>query len=177
MSAEDGRLILEKDEPPCRSTRTRRAAGTSAAAGGRTQRYYRERHPALRTLARCRADTLFNNDVPIPQAAGGYCFGRRPAPYEMFYIRSDTGVLTKRGARANLGLDIVPVMRRFHRGRTNPNTNSHRRIIDKRDAVRILPDDVFVEQVVWEYYNGTGWGGWRWAATRNPFSCKQEGRC
>ena len=39
----------------------------------------------------------------------------------------------------------------------------------------ITPDDVYVSQVVWEYYNGTGWRPLTVSGNRNPFSCKQEG--
>ena len=46
-----------------------------------------------------RADALANNDIPIPQPDGGYCFGRIPMPWQLFYIRSDR-VFRKRGAEA-----------------------------------------------------------------------------
>lgn len=118
------------------------------------------------------ADGASNNDIPISLEAGGYCFGRRPAPYEMFYIRSDR-VFCKRGARVNLGLDIVPVI--YSTVGDEPQYEFNKRIIDKNDAVRILPDDVFVEQVVWEYYNGTGWAKLAVGGNENPFSCKQTG--
>ena len=118
------------------------------------------------------ADALFNNDVPIPQGAGGYCFGRRPMPYEMFYIRSDS-VFSKGGARVHLRLDILPVI--YDTVGDEVQYEFNRRIIDKRDAVRVVPDDVFVEQVVWEYYNGTGWAPMAVTGNENPFSCQQEG--
>lgn len=90
----------------------------------------------------------------------------------MFYIRSDR-VFCKRGARVNLGLDIVPVI--YSTVGDEPQYEFNKRIIDKNDAVRILPDDVFVEQVVWEYYNGTGWAKLAVGGNENPFSCKQTG--
>lgn len=39
----------------------------------------------------------------------------------------------------------------------------------------MVPDDVYVEQVAWEYYNGTGWAPLAGDGNENPFSCKQEG--
>ena len=174
VSAQDGILTLEKDgETPLQPE-----------ADGR--RYlYCELQPAaqeriqlsgigLRSslAAPAAAGALFNNDVPIPQGAGGYCFGRRPMPYELFYIRSDS-VFSKRGAQAHLKLDIVPIVDDPAGGELQYEFT--RRIIDKRDAVRVVPDDVYVEQVAWEYYNGTGWAPLAVAGNENPFSCKQEG--
>ena len=118
------------------------------------------------------ADSLSNNDVPISQQDGGYCFGRRPAAYELFYIRSDQ-VFCKQGANVNMRMDIVPVV--FSQVGNEPQYEFNKRIIDKNDAVRITPDDVFVQQVVWEYYNGTGWARLAVGGNVNPFSCKQQG--
>ncbi len=39
----------------------------------------------------------------------------------------------------------------------------------------MTPDDVYVEQVAWEYYNGTGWRALAVTGDRNPFSGKKEG--
>ncbi len=125
-----------------------------------------------RLSAPAAADALFNNDVFIPHGAGGYCFGRRPMPYELFYIRSDN-VFCKRGAQVHLRLDVVPIVDDLVGGELQYEFN--RRIIDKRDAVRVVPDDVYVEQVAWEYYNGTGWAPMTVGGNENPFSCKQEG--
>ena len=117
-------------------------------------------------------DALFHNDAPLSKQTGGYCFGHRPMPYELFYIRCDS-VLCKRGANVRLGLDIVPVINDTVGDELRYEFN--RRIIDKRDAVKIVPDDVFVEQVVWEYYNGTGWSALAVGGNENPFSCRAEG--
>lgn len=118
------------------------------------------------------ADALFHNDVPIAQGEGGYCFGRRPAPYELFYIRADR-VLCKRGANVSLAVDLAPVV--VSMAGQEPQYEFNKRIIDKNDAVRVVPDDVFVEQVVWEYYNGAGWARLGVSGNENPFSCKQAG--
>ena len=118
------------------------------------------------------ADGVSNNDIPITLPDGGYCFGRRPAAYELFYIRSDR-VFCKRGAHVNVQMDIVPVI--YSTVGDEPQYEFNKRIIDKNDAVRVVPDDVFVEQVVWEYYNGSGWAKLAVHGNENPFSCKQEG--
>lgn len=123
-------------------------------------------------LEPCPVQSLAWGDLPISLPEGGYCFGRRPAPYEMFYIRSDTA-FSKRGARAAIRLDVVPVV--DDPGEQGPNYDFHQAIIDKRGAVAAKPDDVFVSSVVWEYYNGLGWRPLETTGDRNPFSGKREG--
>ena len=117
-------------------------------------------------------DGAANGDVPLDLEEGGYCFGRRPAAYALCYFRCDQA-FRKRGGRVHLRLDVVPVIRDFDR--QEPQYQFTQRIIDKRDAVAVVPDDVYVSQVAWEYYNGLGWHPLTVSGSRNPFSCKQEG--
>ena len=117
-------------------------------------------------------DGADNGDIPLDLAEGGYCFGRRPAAYSLCYLRSDQ-VFCKRGARVHLRLDVVPVISGVDR--EEPQYQFTQRIIDKRDAVAVVPDDVYVAQVAWEYFNGLGWRPLAVSGSRNPFSCKQEG--
>lgn len=123
-------------------------------------------------LERCMAESLFSGDLPISQAEGGYCFGKRPAPYALFYLRSDTA-LTKRGATVNLHLDLTPIV--VEPPEQPPHYDFTQAIIDKRGAVERKPDDVSVLSVVWEYYNGMGWRRLDVDGDRNPFSCKRAG--
>ena len=172
VQAQSGRLLLEKHS----------ALSIDEDAAGRRCIYCTGQPEAaltiegirLRTapLERCAADTLFFGDLPVSQSEGGYCFGRRPAPYALFYIRSDTA-LTKRGATVNLRLDITPIV--DDPPEQPPQYNFTQAIIDKRGAVELRPDDVFVSDVTWEYYNGTGWRRLEVAGDRNPFSCKRDG--
>ncbi len=122
--------------------------------------------------ARIKADELANNDIPIPQDEGGYCFSRRPAAYELFYIRADD-VFVKRGARVNVALDVSMIV--SSPVDTEPQYQFNRRIIDKQDAVKVVPEDVYVQQVVWEYYNGAGWANLEVSGNTNPFSGKSGG--
>lgn len=121
---------------------------------------------------RITADSLANNDVPISQGVGGYCFGRRPAEYELFYIRCDN-IFVKRGANINVKLDITPIV--HSNISREPQYEFNKRIIDKESAVKVVPEDVFVQQVVWEYYNGSGWATLPASGNLNPFSGKSEG--
>lgn len=112
------------------------------------------------------ADSLSHNDIPIT-GEGGYCFGRMPAPYEVFYIRSDTA-MSKRGAEVCLHLELESVV--YSQVETGPQYAFNRYIIDKKDAVSVQPDDVFVREVVWEYPNGRGWAALKAKGDENPFS-------
>ena len=123
-------------------------------------------------LEDCPAAQLFHGDVALHPEEGGYCFGRRPAPYEMFYLRSDTA-LSKKGALAMLRLDLgfvvdAPKIEA-------PEYQYGMAVIDTSTAVEAKPDDVYISGVVWEYYNGVGWRNLPVSGDRNPFSGKRDG--
>lgn len=170
---ESGRIILEKrdslplepDESGVICITCEGRPGQSLKAEGITLR--------SEPLEPCPVQSLAWGDLPILLPEGGYCFGKRPAPYEMFYIRSDTA-FSKRGAQAAVRLDIIPMV--DAPGEQAPNYDFRQAIIDKRDAVAVRPDDVFISAVVWEYYNGLGWRPLETAGDKNPFSGKREGR-
>ena len=115
-------------------------------------------------------DQMAGGDTPILAGEGGYCFGRRPTPYSLFYLRSDQ-TFCKRSARVNLVLTVAPVVTDYEQ--SSPQYQFNQRIIDKRDAVTVRPDDVFVDEVAWEYFNGAGWTRLPVSGSRNPFSCKE----
>lgn len=124
-------------------------------------------------LSRQTVDAMSFGDVPIPLDEGGYCFGRRPTPYALFYLRSDR-VFCKRGATVNVQMDIAPVITDLTDRQPQYNFQNQR-IIDKSGAVAVQPEDVFVSEVVWEYFNGTGWTRLPVRGNKNPFSCKDTG--
>ncbi|MBQ3076570.1 MAG: baseplate J/gp47 family protein [Clostridia bacterium] len=173
VRCEGDRLILLKNNPgalrPDEEGRLSLFCDMAAGAGSIEIDGVRLRSTPLAPLP---ADYLAHNDIPIEQGEGGYCFGRTPAPYEMFYIRSDPA-FSKRGADVHLRMDIRSIVYTEVDGK--PQYVFDRRIIDKNDAVVIRPDDVFVREVVWEYYNGKGWTDLVVEGNRNPFSGKEEG--
>lgn len=124
-------------------------------------------------LAPFPAESLFFGDIPLDLSEGGYCFGREPAPYGLFCLRSDAA-LSKRGAWVALSLDLYPVVREPDRQQTVFQYTQP--VIDTRGAVEENPDDVYISQVVWEYFNGLGWRRLEVSGDRNPFSCQREGR-
>lgn len=127
----------------------------------------------VQTAGDRRADSIAADSVPISQPVGGYAFGRRPAEYDTFYVRSDA-VFSKRGAVARCTFDVVPVV--VDHVEEAPKIEFKKRVIEKTAAVKLEPDDVSVSEVVWEYYNGLGWARLNVAGDVNPFSARRQGR-
>ncbi len=123
-------------------------------------------------LSACAPSGLFCDDIPVLLPEGGYCFGRRPSEYDVFYLRCDAA-LTKRGADVLMNLELAFVVDEPEARGARYDFTHH--IIDKQSAVEQKPDDVAVTQVVWEYYNGLGWHNLSVAGDKNPFDAKREG--
>ena len=127
---------------------------------------------ASEPLAPSTPRSLYTGDIPIDLQEGGYCFGRRPAVYNMFYLCCDTA-LSKRGADALLRLELAFIV-------DEPESQQERYdftqpIISKQSATEQKPDDVAVTSVIWEYYNGIGWKNLSVAGDKNPFSSARDG--
>jgi hypothetical protein len=121
---------------------------------------------------RAAADSVSNSLAPIDSEWGGYCFGRRPGAYDMLYIRSDD-IFRKRGALAAVQLDISIAIEEDYDN--TPRYEFNKRVISKMSAPPALPDDVYVDEVVWEYYNGIGWAPLRTeGGAANPFSGQER---
>lgn len=169
---EHGRILLEKHN--ALSLQANEAGHLCVCCQGTPLRELTVDRVSLSSapLAPCPAESLFFGDLPIEREEGGYCFGREPAPYDLFYLRSDT-VLSKKGAKVKLALNLEAIVREPER--QGPNFQYTQAVIDKKGAVEARPDDVFVAQVVWEYFNGLGWRRLEVSGDRNPFSCKKSG--
>ena len=172
VRAENGALVLEKRNGLALEAdeEGRICIGCSGRPGGELTVDAME--IASEPLSPCAPDSVFDGDVPILPEEGGYCFGRRPSVYSMFYI-SCGDALTKKGADALLHLDLAfivdePEAQRVRYDFTQP-------IIDKQSAVEQKPDDVAVSKVVWEYFNGIGWKNLPVSGDRNPFSGGRDG--
>lgn len=172
VRAENGALVLEKRNSLALEAdeEGRICIGCSGRPGGELTVDAME--IASEPLSTCAPDSVFDGDVPILPEEGGYCFGRRPSVYSMFYI-SCGDALTKKGADALLHLDLAfivdePEAQRVRYDFTQP-------IIDKQSAVEQKPDDVAVSKVVWEYFNGIGWKNLPVSGDRNPFSGGRDG--
>ena len=111
-------------------------------------------------------DSMCFGDLPI-EKDGGYCFGKRPRIYDLFYIRSDS-VFCKRGSSVCMTMNMTTILDDPTNGEIQYDWSQG--IISKEDAKPALPDDVTVKQVIWEYYNGNGWAPLATTGDRNPFA-------
>ncbi len=173
VQAEHGRILLEKQshlplEP------LEEGGEISISCHGRPEAELKLEQVLLTSapLEPCGAQSLFFGDLPIDPSEGGYCFGRRPAPYGIFYLRSDSA-LSKAGAQANLHLEIAPIVE--EPSVQPPQYTFGAAVIDKQGAVEIKPDNVWISGVVWEYFNGLGWRRLEVKGDKNPFSCQRDG--
>ena len=173
VEAEHGRIVLEKHSRLALEP-LEEGGEIAIACQGRPSAELKLDQVLLSSapLEPCGAQRLFFGDLPIDFPEGGYCFGRRPAPYGIFYLRCDSA-LSKAGAQANLRLEIVPIVEEADI--QPPRYAFGEAIIDKRGAVEVKPDDVWISGVVWEYFNGLGWRQLEVKGDKNPFSCKREG--
>ena len=172
VHAENGLLVLEKRNSL--APEADESGHISICCSGRPAKELTIDEMAVSSepLAPCVPRSLYNSDIPIFLPEGGYCFGRRPAVYAMFYLCCDEA-LTKKGADALLHLDLAFIV-------DEPEAQASRYdftqpIIDKQSAVEQKPDDVAVTGVVWEYFNGLGWKNLPVAGDRNPFSAARDG--
>ena len=172
VRAEKGTLILEKNSPlaPEADEDGRICISCTGRPGAEVRVDAME--ISSEPLAPCDARSLYNGDVPITLAEGGYCFGRRPVVYNMFYLSSDTA-LTKRGADVLLHLDLGFVVDEPERDTERYDFTQP--IINKQSAVEKKPDDVAVTTVLWEYFNGLGWKNLTVTGDKNPFSSQRDG--
>ena len=117
-------------------------------------------------------DEVFFNDMPIDMALGGYCFGRQPVPYDCFYIASGE-LFGKRGAQVSLTFQMRTIVDR----QITPDKmyEFNKLIIDKNDKV-IKVDEIYISEITWEYWNGSGWRPLKVSGDVNPFSCRREGQ-
>lgn len=99
-------------------------------------------------------DAFYNNDLELTKT-DFLPFNERFAMYDTFYIRSDEA-FSKSGANIKLDFDISSIV--------VPVDNFYdmvdikwRRIINESELKTPDPNDVYIEKVIWEYWNGDGW--------------------
>ena len=114
---------------------------------------------------------IFFNDNELSVTESGYCFGKEPAIYDSMYIDC-AEAFSKSGADITIDMTISTVI-------LNDNVitdvvgqefNS-KLVVDKEDTKAAAPDDIFINEVQWEYWNGIGWAKLDVRGNVNPFSC------
>ena len=104
-------------------------------------------------------------DLPLEDGKG-YCFGRRPSIYDLFYLRSDR-VFCKRGTEVTVQMTIATEAENPEGEKVQYDWS--KLVISKDETAPIIPDDVVIRRVIWEYYNGDGWASLHVSGDSNPF--------
>lgn len=119
-------------------------------------------------------DHIFFNDTEISTTAGGYCFGQDPNIYDSFYICCSEA-FSKGLAEVSVEMFINTVIMGNSEIPEDENIEFNRRLlVDKADS-QIRPfDDIYISDVIWEYWNGFGWALLEVSGDINPFSCLEE---
>ena len=170
--AENGTLILEKRNSLTPEADEEGRICIRCEGHPEAELFVNEIELSSEPISPCPAQSLYNSDLPIALPEGGYCFGRRPGVYDMFFLRCDTA-LTKRGAEALLHLDLVFIVDEPEKQRERYDFTQL--VINKQTAVEQKPDDVAITQVIWEYFNGIGWKHLPVTGDKNPFNGAREG--
>lgn len=117
---------------------------------------------------------VFANDTEVSLTSGGYCFGREPSVYDSFFIEC-TEAFCKRGAQITAELAIGTVTVGGAQEDDSEVDFDSKLLVDKADAAAKPFDDIWVSDIVWEYWNGYGWALLEVSGDVNPFSCKDGG--
>ena len=118
---------------------------------------------------------LFANDTELDQRTCGYCFGREPSVYDSLYICCDEA-FSKRGAEIALEFAVSPIIIQDNEVSEGEDIDFNSKlVIDKNDAQMLPYDDIYISEIVWEYWNGFGWARLEVFGDLNPFSCMEQG--
>lgn len=127
------------------------------------------------TMRGRRPDCMFCNDTELPRHDGVYPFDKEPNAYDSLYICSDE-VFSKAGAQITLDLSVGTVTAGAEDISAEPDF-AQKLLVDKGDLKTTHPDDIYISDVIWEYWNGLGWARLEVSGDINPFSCMgQDGR-
>ncbi|MGN1341309.1 MAG: hypothetical protein ACI4WS_13535 [Oscillospiraceae bacterium] len=119
------------------------------------------------------ADSLFANDTELNTERCGYCFGREPSAYDSFYI-SCGEVFSKRGADIVAEFTLDTVVYQDNSLIDNGLDFNQKLVVDKDDAKAVQFDNIYISEVIWEYWNGFGWARLEVSGDVNPFSCEEQ---
>lgn len=98
-------------------------------------------------------DKLFVNDMEL-NITDFYPFGEFFNVYDCFYLSANE-VLSKKGANIEIGFNMELEQKTM--GEPQKKPLSHKNIINKKDLEEPEPLKAYIESVIWEYWNGTGW--------------------
>ena len=127
------------------------------------------------TMRGRRPDCMFCNDTELPRHDGVYPFDKEPNAYDSLYICSDE-VFSKAGAQITLDLSVGTVTAGAEDISAEPDFDK-KLLVDKGDLKTTHPDDIYISDVIWEYWNGLGWARLSVTGDLDMFSCSgQDGK-
>ena len=120
-------------------------------------------------------DHIYYNDIALKPQDPGYLFGTDPGRYDTLLISSDE-VLSKRGAKINLEFVMHTIIREKGSAPQGPVYDwDGRYIIEKSEGRIITPDNIYITEIVWEYWNDVGWAHLEVdEASGNPFKSNKD---
>lgn len=118
-------------------------------------------------------DSLFANDVELNAEKCGYCFGRELNIYDSFYICSDE-VFGKHGADIAVEFTVNTVVYRDSSQNDLFQFSQSKLLVDKDDTKVPPYDDIYISEVLWEYWNGFGWARLEVSGGSELFSCRDK---
>lgn len=120
-------------------------------------------------------DRMYFNDTELPADESVYPFGREPNAYDAFCIRCDE-VFSKAGALITVDISVATLIEQDGEQQNEPDFEQ-KLLVDKSDITVKQPDDIFISEVLWEYWNGLGWARLNVTGDIDMFSCRgQDGK-
>ncbi|MBP1543658.1 MAG: hypothetical protein J6A16_06150 [Oscillospiraceae bacterium] len=117
---------------------------------------------------------IFYNDNELSAEEAGYCFGKGPAVYDVVYIDCPEA-FSKCGADVTIDMSVSTViLKDFVITDVVGQEFNNKLVVDKEDTKAAPPDDIYISEVQWEYWNGYGWAKLDVKGNVNPFSCHGE---
>ena len=101
-----------------------------------------------------------------------YPFDKEPNAYDSLYICSDE-VFSKAGAQITLDLSVGTVTAGAEDISAEPDFDQ-KLLVDKGDLKTTHPDDIYISDVIWEYWNGLGWARLEVSRRRVVFICPDD---
>ncbi len=118
---------------------------------------------------------IFNNETELDNNNIGFCFGKEPSAFDSLYIACDEA-FSKKGALVTVELNVSPMLIQDNNVTDGEDIDfNNKLLIDKADAQAVPFDDIYISDIVWEYWNGFGWARLAVNGDINPFSCTEGG--
>ncbi len=117
-------------------------------------------------------DKLYFNDTELFSDESAYAFGKEPNIYDVFYIKSDE-VFSKAGALITADFSVTAVVVSDGEEQLEPDFEQ-KLLVDKSELKTKEADEIYITEVIWEYWNGLGWARLAVGGDVDLFSCHDK---